>query len=58
MGWSQKSNDTTPSQRSIDRQRSANIGRIAGRLRTAASLQASALLTGTILPEREGYTSQ
>ncbi len=36
---------------------SVNIGRVAPPLRTAASLHASALVTGTVLPERRGFTT-
>jgi hypothetical protein len=36
---------------------SGNFGRVAAPLQTAASMQASALLTGAILPEREGHTT-
>ncbi|KAL4522921.1 hypothetical protein Ndes2526B_g07741 [Nannochloris sp. 'desiccata'] len=35
----------------------ANIGRVAPPMRTAASLHASALVTGTLLPERRGFTT-
>ncbi len=36
---------------------SGNFGRVAAPIRSAASLQSSALLTGTILPERDAHTT-